>query len=83
MKKPWEDHNFGISAEIVNCERCQKELDPRQNDNLCSSCFGIKCATDSVLVKLFMEHLFSKYHDEFDEYARIYFRLKNEKKEVV
>lgn len=72
--KPWNEHTFGIPAETVKCERCQKELDPSKDDNMCRSCFGIKCAADVPCVKAFTEHLFAKHFDEFEEFARKYFK---------
>lgn len=74
MNKPWNDHTFGIAAELVTCERCDKELDPSKKEDLCRSCFGIMISTDLHCVKAFTEHLVVKYHDEFEEFARKYFK---------
>lgn len=74
MTKPWDEHTFGIPAETVSCERCNKELDPSKRENLCALCFGIKSASDAHCVKAFTEHLMANHFDEFEEFARKYFK---------
>lgn len=60
------------------CERCQKEINPHEENNLCFSCFGLKAASDDSCRKAFMEHLFVQEFDSFCEFAKKYFKaIKN------
>ena len=46
VNKPWNDHAFGVLAEIVQCEVCLVELDPRENHRLCKYCLDLELSKD-------------------------------------
>lgn len=38
MSKPSNAHTFGIPAEPVYCEKCEKEIEPNRDYDLCDEC---------------------------------------------
>ena len=40
--KPWDKHAFNIPAEPVHCKDCEIEIDPRQDVDLCETCYETK-----------------------------------------